>query len=61
MANEVFATTAARMAFLTDPARYAGQLVADLETEQAYMLNAAGDAWIPLNEACTCGMYVGNL
>lgn len=59
---EVFTTTANRMAYLTNSNRYAGQLVTDLETEQAYMLNAAGDAWIAIAlDDCTCGVYVGNL
>ena len=46
---EVFATTAARMAYLTNSSRYAGQIVSDLETEKAYMLNAAADAWITIS------------
>jgi len=61
MANQVFTTTADRMAYLTDATRYAGELATDLETEQAYMLNATADAWISLNEPCTCGIYTGNL
>ena len=44
----VFSTTAARNAYLSDARRYAGQIVADVQEEKAYMLNAAKSAWIEL-------------
>lgn len=43
-----FATTTERVAYLSSPRRYAGQIVADLEEEKFYGLNAAKDAWIEL-------------
>lgn len=43
--DSVFETTALRLAYLNDYRRYAGQIVADLETENIYVLNAAGTAW----------------
>ncbi len=43
-----FATTAERVAYLSSPRRYAGQIVADLEEEKFYGLNAAKTAWIEL-------------
>lgn len=44
----VFTTTIDRMAYLSNAARYAGQVVSDLETGQGYILNAAMNAWIPM-------------
>ena len=44
----VYNTTADRLSGLTDPLSYAGQIVTDLETDKAYQLNAAKDAWIEL-------------
>jgi hypothetical protein len=44
----VFTTTIDRMAYLTNPARSAGEMVSDLETGQGYILNAATNAWIPI-------------
>jgi hypothetical protein len=42
----VFVNSAARNAYLTSPRRYAGMLVADLETQSTWMLNAAMTEWI---------------
>lgn len=44
----VFATTADRVTYLTDARRYAGQIVADVQEEKAYMLNASKDTWIEI-------------
>lgn len=44
----VFATTADRVTYLTDARRYAGQIVADVQEEKAYMLNAAKNTWIEI-------------
>lgn len=44
----VFTTTIDRMAYLSNPARSAGEMVTDLQTEQSYILNAATNAWIPV-------------
>jgi len=46
--DQVFSTTAARTAYLTNPRRYPGMIVSDLETQLAYQLNTAGSAWIAL-------------
>lgn len=46
--DQVFATTADRLTYLTSPRRYAGQIVTDLETEGLYFLNAARNAWITI-------------
>jgi hypothetical protein len=46
--DSVFATTAAMTAYLTDPVRYAGQIVGNNETGLAYMLNAARTAFFPI-------------
>lgn len=42
----VFTNTNEREAYLTDPFRYAGQIVADLQTESIYILNNNKSAWI---------------
>lgn len=47
--DQVFATTAARTAYLTSPRRYAGQVVVDTQDSTAYFLNAARNAWIPIS------------
>lgn len=41
----VFSTTAERLSYLTNPRRYPGQVVSDLQTESVYVLNSAGTAW----------------
>lgn len=46
--DATFATTAARVSYLTNPRRYAGQIVGDSQDGNGYMLNAARNAWIPL-------------
>jgi hypothetical protein len=47
--DTVFDTTAERMAYLGNNFRYAGQIVADLQTQKAYMLNTARNAWIEIS------------
>lgn len=49
----VFATTADRIAYLSNPRRYAGQVVADNEEQLPYYLNAARDAWLPFSSGGT--------
>lgn len=49
--DQVFTTTSARLTYLTNPLRYSGQIVTDLETNKAYQLNSAKDTWIELGEA----------
>lgn len=44
--DSVFQTTAERIDYLTNPRRYAGQIVADLEDDTVYVLNSAANAWI---------------
>lgn len=44
----VFNTTSARLSFLTDPIRYAGQLVSDLETQKCYQLSTDTNSWIEI-------------
>jgi hypothetical protein len=46
-----FATTAERLDYLTSPRRYGGQIVADLEEDVAYIMNAARDTWIPIGSS----------
>jgi hypothetical protein len=41
----VFSTTAERLSYLTNPRRYPGQVVSDLQTESVYILNSAGTNW----------------
>ncbi len=44
--DETFASTAERMAYLTNPRRYPGQIVSDLEQDGAvWVLNTARDKW----------------
>ena len=49
----VFATTADRIAYLTDARRYAGILVVDNQEEKAYFLNAAKNDWIAIGGGST--------
>lgn len=44
--DSVFASTAARNAYLTNPRRYPGQIVGDTQSGNIYMLDAAASAWI---------------
>ena len=44
--DSVFSTTQDRLDYLTDPLRYAGQIVADTEAGKVYMLNSGRSAWI---------------
>jgi hypothetical protein len=43
--DSVFSDTQDRLDYLTNPLRYAGQIVADTEAGKVYMLNAARTAW----------------
>ena len=43
--DTVFPTTSARLDYLTNPRRYPGQIVADLEDENIYYLNSLGTSW----------------
>ncbi len=46
--ESVFLTTVERTTYLNNNNRYSGQIVADLQTSKAYMLNAARDTWVEL-------------
>ena len=46
--DQTFLTSADRTAYLTSPRRFAGQVVSDLETNQAFFLNSGKNAWILL-------------
>lgn len=46
--DSVFATTAARTAYLSSARRYAGMQVYDLEIQRGFFLNAARTAWLPI-------------
>lgn len=46
--NSTFATTAERLAFLTNPIRYVGQIVSDQQDGKVYKLNLARNAWEPI-------------
>lgn len=43
--DQQFETTAARVAYLSSPRRYAGMQVYDIEADATYMLNGTKDAW----------------
>lgn len=43
-----FNTTESRNSYLTNPRRYAGQIVSDREEEKVYLLNTAKTAWVPI-------------
>lgn len=47
--DSVFTTTADRIAYLTNPKRYAGQIVSDLQDGVTYKLNASLDQWISIS------------
>ena len=64
----VFTTTANRIAYLTRPRRYAGQIVTDLEDGKIYRLNSTRDEWIDISVqgstrylALTGGQVYGNV
>lgn len=42
----VFTTTAERNSYLTNPRRYAGMIVGDVEAGEIFILNSARDTWI---------------
>jgi hypothetical protein len=44
----VFDTTNDRITYLTNPIRYAGQIVSDLETQKCYQLNTNTNSWIEI-------------
>jgi len=46
--DQVFTTTSDRLTYLTNPLRYAGQIVSDLQTQKIYQLNTAKDTWIEI-------------
>ena len=46
--DQVFTTTSARLTYLTNPLRYSGQIVSDLQTQKIYQLNTAKDTWIEI-------------
>lgn len=46
--DQVFATSASRLAFITNARRYPGQLLADTEYNRAYMVNKDGNGYVPL-------------
>jgi hypothetical protein len=43
--NQIFDLTADRVTYLTNPLRYAGQLVSDLQDGKTYKLNSSLNAW----------------
>jgi hypothetical protein len=49
--DEVFSSTSDRVAYLSNPRRYAGMVVSDLEAEMVYYLNHTKDAWIEIGGA----------
>ena len=51
--DQVFTNTSDRLTYLTNPLRYAGQIVTDLETNKAYQLNSSKDTWIELGDSST--------
>jgi hypothetical protein len=44
----VFDTTSDRITFLTNPIRYAGQIVSDLQTQKCYQLSTNTNSWIEI-------------
>ena len=44
--HDVFETTADRLAYLSNPLRYAGQIVSDLEDERIYKLDSTLTKWV---------------
>jgi len=46
--DQVFTNTSDRLTYLTNPLRYAGQIVSDLQTQKIYQLNTAKDTWIEI-------------
>lgn len=55
-ADSVFTLTTDRNAYLTNARRYPGQIVADTQAGDIFMLNAAGNAWISI----VAGSITGN-
>jgi len=47
--DSVFATTAARVSYLTNARRYAGQIVTDLQDGNTYVLSSDTSSWINVN------------
>jgi hypothetical protein len=45
----VFATTSARISYLTNARRYAGQIVTDLQDGNTYVLSSDTNSWINVN------------
>lgn len=46
--HQAFNTTSARIAYLTSPIRYAGQIVSDSETQKCYQLSTDTNSWIEI-------------
>jgi hypothetical protein len=46
--DSIFASTDARINYLSNPIRYGGQVVVDLELEEVFYLNAAKTEWLPI-------------
>jgi hypothetical protein len=46
--DTVFATTAERLAHLSSPRRYAGQIVADVSEDSIYILDSTRTTWIDI-------------
>ena len=53
--DEVFSTSAARLAYLNSPRRFAGQIVGDAEVGLAFILNAAMNAWVAIGSSGPTG------
>jgi hypothetical protein len=51
--DSTFATTAERLAYLTNPRRYGGLVSYDLEADALFVLNAAKTAWLPVGGSGT--------
>lgn len=49
--DDVFINTSDRVAYLTNPRRYAGMIVTDLQEEKVYYLNHTKDAWLEVGSA----------
>lgn len=48
--HQTFNTTVDRNTYLTNPLRYAGQVVSDLETNKLYQLNSTLDEWLEVGK-----------
>lgn len=48
--DQVFETTADRISYLTNPLRYAGQIVSDLENDRTYKLDSTLTIWLEVGK-----------